>query len=170
MKLPLQVRVLGQLRAESEQSGRDDATFRPEFHHFSLALNGALNKNRKKNLQQFVAVRPPLAELQGNEIVIELDNKNEPIPVDQIQAKKGKSSVRKIIVNLDRRSHRLTDSDGGKRVRRPRYRLTNLLFKKAGYEVIVVDPYDTDQLLDEVYCECFAKNLAERITSNRDTV
>ena len=155
---------------ESERSGRDDATFRPEFHHLSLALNGALNKNRKKNPQQFVAVRPPLADMLGHHIVIELDSKNKPIPLDQIQAKKGKDSVRKIVVEVDHKSHYLGDYYGAKSVRRPSSRLPTLLFEKAGYEVIVVDHNDTDQLLHGTYCQWFAKNLIQKFTSNHEPV
>ena len=161
---------MGQNLVASQLGEGDDAIFRPEVHHLSSALNRALNKNRQKNAKQLVAVRQPLTDSVSQHIVIELDSKNKPIPLDQIQTKKGKGSVRKIVIEVDKRNNYLKDFYGVHDRRRPMIRLWTAVYEKAGYEVIVVHPEDTAQILNETYCDCLVKNLVEKITTKREPI
>ena len=161
---------MGQNLVARTVSERNDAIFRPELHHLSSALNRALNENRQKNVKQLVAVRQPLTDSWTQHIVIELDSKNKPIPLDRIQTKKGKGSVRKIVIEVDERNHYLQDFYGVIDRRTPMNRLWTAVYEKAGYEVIVVHSEDTAQILNETYCDCLVKNLVEKITTKREPI
>ena len=132
----------------------------------SSALNRALNNDHQENAKQFVSIRQPLTDLLGRHVVIELDSKNKPIPLDQIQAQEGKGSARKIVIELAKKSQYFYYFHSGVQGKRmPTHRLRNLLYEKAGWEVIVVDPGDDRRMHNETYSDRLVKNLVKKIAT-----
>jgi len=125
---------------------------------------------RQENAKQFVSVRQPLTDLLDKHVVIELDSKNKPIPLDQIQAQEGKGSARKIVIELAKTSQYFHHSSGVRGRRIPTHRLQNLLYEAAGWEVVVVDPGDDRRMHNKTNSDWLVKNFVKKIATKREPI
>ena len=131
------------------------------------ALNNVFKKGRKKNKDQdFVAWSRIHEHDLGRNLVVELDAKNQPLSLDEIEAlnQKGKQSKRKVVVYMLTRRGCLTTTDGKYDTLKPKMRQEIAACEKLGYEVITINPDDTYALHSSPeFCAWIAGQLGQKI-------
>ena len=111
-------------------------------------------------------MRRPIPFVDAKHIVVELDAKNKPLALDEIQSlnKKGKQSARKIVVYMLTRHNYLRNTDGVNDRIKPIIRLKIDILKKQGFEVEIVGFEDSSAIKQcKDFTDNFAAKLADRI-------